>query len=120
MPSEPSPQVADALRAVGEKYNIPLWFLYSVAKRESSFDPNATNNWDSESGSGFPGRGLFQITGQDSANPQFAAYSGASNDLGFNKFGQWVNPATVPYMSNIYDPYQNTERFASSFAGPWF
>ena len=116
----PSPQVAQALSSVSQKYNVPLWFLYAVAQRESSFDPNAVNNWDTEAGSGWPGRGLFQITGQDSASPQFAAYGNASNDLGFNKFGQWVDPKTVPYMSNIFDPYQNAERFVSSFAAPWY
>lgn len=41
------------------------WYagLWTIAQRESGFDPHAYNGWDANAAAGEPSRGLFQTTG---------------------------------------------------------
>ncbi|GAA0475259.1 hypothetical protein GCM10010361_44560 [Streptomyces olivaceiscleroticus] len=56
------------------------WYggLWTIARRESGFDPHAFNGWDANAASGEPSRGLFQTTW-----PTFRAHhqSGTSWDI---------------------------------------
>lgn len=61
------------------------WFtgLMTLAKRESGFNPRATNNWDSNAAKGTPSIGLMQTIG-----PTFRAYA-------------------LPGYTDIYNPVHN-------------
>lgn len=61
------------------------WFLglMTIARRESGFNPNAINLWDSNAAAGVPSIGLMQTIG-----PTFAAYA-------------------LPGLNDIYNPVHN-------------
>ena len=111
--ASPSPQVAQALQTVSQKFNIPLWHLYAVANRESSFNPNAVNDWDWASGSQYPGTGLFQLTGAHWSTPNIDP--GENNDWVGNIF----DSSNFSTLTNAKDPLQNATRYAE-YASRWY
>ncbi|MFI1093574.1 transglycosylase SLT domain-containing protein [Streptomyces sp. NPDC020917] len=66
--------------AVMAQHNIPGTYdgIYRNIMRESSGDPNAVNNWDSNAAAGHPSKGLLQVI-----QPTFDTYhvAGTSNDI---------------------------------------
>lgn len=66
--------------AVMAQHNIPGTYdgIYRNIMRESSGDPNAVNNWDSNAAAGTPSKGLLQVI-----QPTFDAYhvAGTSDDI---------------------------------------
>ena len=66
--------------AVMAQHGIPGTYdgIYRNIMRESSGDPNAVNNWDSNAAKGTPSKGLLQVI-----QPTFDAYhvAGTSNDI---------------------------------------
>lgn len=55
-----------------------FWGLYTIAQRESSMNPNAVNNWDSNASAGTASKGLMQVI-----QPTFNAHHepGTSYDI---------------------------------------
>ncbi|SEO72323.1 transglycosylase SLT domain-containing protein [Actinacidiphila rubida] len=66
--------------SVMAQHNIPGTYdgIYRNIMRESSGDPNAVNNWDSNAAAGTPSKGLLQVI-----QPTFDTYhvAGTSNDI---------------------------------------
>lgn len=122
--------VNDAIWRAKTRYNLPRWFLYAVAKRESSFDPNTLNAADG-------GKGLMQLTGnmaQGITYPENLAVIDNSNtqwryDEGLNlgppfvdresKVG-WIDMKNVTPLSDAYDSDQNLSRYCSVYGAPAF
>ena len=73
-----------ALKLTGQYSESNLNRLLMQMQSESSGNPNAINNWDSNAKAGIPSKGLMQVI-----DPTFRSY------------------ALAPYNKNIYDPLSN-------------
>lgn len=73
-----------ALKLTGQYSESNLNRLLMQMQSESSGNPNAINNWDSNAKAGIPSKGLMQVI-----DPTFHSY------------------ALAPYNKNIYDPLSN-------------
>ena len=110
-----------AITATALKYNMPRWFVYCVAQRESSFNPNATNTADG-------GVGLCQLTSTVNNGKPYPYNLALPNnsfqswiyDKGLNKFGPWINMVNVFSLSNAFDVAQNISRYFTVYAIPWY
>lgn len=80
-PAPTSVTAANWIRQAMAETGAPAhWYngLYTIAKRESGFNPNAVNNWDVNAANGIPSQGLMQVI-----PPTFNAYHepGTSNNI---------------------------------------
>jgi len=118
-PSQASTAVNNVIRQAAAKYNMPRWFYYTIAQRESSFDPYADNGRD---------KGLFQIVGDYYTGKPYPNWLSTPNDhqqqygwnMNFAKYGMWIRMTKVTPMTNWYDPKQNIDRFSTGYAVPAF
>lgn len=78
--------------------------LHTIAIRESSGDPTAVNNWDSNAQAGTPSKGLMQVI-----QPTFDQYrdQGLPNDL-FNPVANIV--AAINYIKDVYGDISNVQQ----------
>ena len=75
----------------GSVYGVNPDVLDSIARRESSYNPNAANDWDINAQNGIPSKGMFQFI-----QPTFNSYydsAAKSNPQAFKKLGQknWMD-----------------------------
>lgn len=84
-------QYDQILAQAGSAYGTNPALLSNIAQRESSFNPSAVNNWDSNAKAGTPSAGLFQFI-----RPTFDAYARhaqAANPAAWRGVkADWMNP----------------------------
>lgn len=89
--------IQKAQRILGGKYkgDYVLNNMMKLAKRESSYDASAVNNWDSNAKAGHPSKGLFQMI-----DTTFAANA----KKGYSNFGNPVHQAisAMQYIQRKY------------------
>lgn len=115
-PPESSWEVDQAIRVAVTKYNLPRWFYYSIIHRESSFDPDSVGYYGEQ--------GLTQINTPAYEGMYYPMWLDTPNnnhreygwDMGFNKYGRWINMTDVSWADNTFDPEQNLDRFSTGYA----
>jgi hypothetical protein len=119
-PVECSVAVDQAIHRATQKYDLPRWFYYAIAHRESTFDPNAVNPTDG-------GVGLTQLTNPVYNGQPYPENLSAPNnnynqwrwDMGLDGAnGPWINMADVSRLDTWSDPDENLDRFSSGYAAP--
>lgn len=120
-PSQCSTAVDTVITAAADKYNIPRWWLYVMAHRESSFDPTAVSADGND-------EGLLQLSGsKHNGTPYPMNLATPDNqhqqwiwDMGINTYGEWVLMTEVSEMNDPFDATENLDRFCSVHAVPWW
>lgn len=92
--------IKEAMAITGVTGDDNFNHLMEIAQNESSFDPNAINDWDSNAMAGTPSMGLMQTI-----QSTFDAYAGAGKDI-WNPIDNAV--AAINYMIDTYGSVLNT------------
>lgn len=92
--------IKEAMSITGVTGDDNFNHLMEIAQNESSFDPNAINDWDSNAMAGTPSMGLMQTI-----QSTFDAYAGEGKDI-WNPIDNAV--AAINYMIDTYGSVLNT------------
>lgn len=92
--------IKEAMAITGVTGDDNFNHLMEIAQNESSFDPKAINDWDSNAMAGTPSMGLMQTI-----QSTFDAYAGAGKDI-WNPIDNAV--AAINYMIDTYGSVLNT------------
>jgi len=128
--------VPDAIRRATIKYNIPRWFYFAEAHRESSFNATSITGPRNCVGDATTGFGLMQLTNPDhmgflypenlrapdQSNPTWQSNMRISYYC--SKYGlcPWIdmNDVTSLGCDAWSDPFANLDRFSSGYAAPMY
>jgi hypothetical protein len=128
--------VPDAIRRATIKYNIPRWFYFAEAHRESTFNATSLTGARNCVGDATTGFGLMQLTNPDHMGflyPENLRTPDQSNST-------WQTNMRVPYYCSLYglcpwidmndvtplgcdawgDPFANVDRYSSGYAAPMY
>jgi hypothetical protein len=116
-----SDAVNSAIVLAAAKYNVPRWWLYAMAHRESTFEADLENPTNG-------GVGLFQFTLPPYKGSPYPMYLGAPDntyeqwvwDMGINLWGEWVKMTDVTALYDAFNPTQAIDRFCCIWAVPAF
>jgi hypothetical protein len=129
--------IPDAIRRASIKYNIPRWFYFAEARRESSFNAEYWTGPDKCGTDQSTGFGLMQLTNPDHAGVPYPwarpapdqSYTYWQGDMKItdknfcSSFCPWINMNDVTPLTNCdawKDPFANLDRFSSSHAAPMY
>ncbi|MCL2777253.1 MAG: hypothetical protein FWD73_04550 [Polyangiaceae bacterium] len=128
--------VPDAIRRATIKYNIPRWFYFAEAHRESTFNAASLTGPRNCVGDSTTGFGLMQLTNPDHMGflyPENLRAPDQSNSA-------WQTNMRIPYYCTQYglcpwinmndvtslgcdawnDPFANLDRYSSGYAAPMY
>ncbi len=134
-------EVIKIIEQAAKEYNVPLWFLKAIVRRESSFNNTEISyddgiegeeNWNMQRDCSFTedkyphGLGLTKLTGwmyQGSFYPFCLETPDNNNEdyyyaMRMQDYGTWIDMNDVTALTDPFDPKQNLERFLTGYAIP--